>query len=164
MNLPELPPRIRLATPDDVPDIGRMIRDLAEFERALDQARATDTQLHQALFGPDHVASALLALDEDGASVGFALWYRSFSTWAGVPGLYLEDLYVADDHRGSGLGRSLLTALAQIAVHHGWARLEWAVLRWNTGSIEFYDALGGQPLDDWLTYRLEGETLRAVAR
>ena len=163
MDLPELPPRIRLATPDDVPDLGRMIRELAEFERALDHARATDEQLHEALFGPDHVASALIAVGEDGAAVGFALWYRSFSTWEGVPGLYLEDLYVADDQRGSGLGRSLLTALARIVVHRGWARLEWAVLRWNSGSIAFYDALGGQPLDDWLTYRLEGETLRAVA-
>jgi GNAT superfamily N-acetyltransferase len=109
------------------------------------------------------VASALLALDADDAPVGFALWYRSFSTWEGVTGVYLEDLFVSEAARGSGLGRSLLAALARIVQHHGWRRLEWAVLRWNTPSIEFYDAIGGRPLDDWLTYRLDGESLDLLA-
>jgi GNAT superfamily N-acetyltransferase len=80
-----------------------------------------------------------------------------------VPGLYLEDLYVAEDQRGSGLGRALLSALARIVVHRGWSRLEWAVLRWNSGSIAFYDALGGKPLDDWLTYRISGRSLDTLA-
>ena len=159
MDLPELPPRIRAAIPDDIPDIARMIRELAEFEREPHQARATDDQLHAALFGDDAPAAALLALDDDGTPVGFALWYRTFSTWEGVPGLYLEDLYVAEDQRGSGLGKALLSALARIVVQRGWSRLEWAVLRWNSGSIAFYDALGGRPLDDWLTYRLSGPSL-----
>jgi GNAT superfamily N-acetyltransferase len=159
VDLPELPPRIRAATPDDIPAIARMIRELAEYEREPHQARATDDQLHTALFGDDAPASALLALDVDGSPVGFALWYRTFSTWEGVSGLYLEDLYVAEDQRGSGLGRALLSALARIVVHRGWGRLEWAVLRWNSGSIAFYDALGGRPLDDWLTYRLSGPAL-----
>ena len=109
------------------------------------------------------MASALIALDDDGEPAGFALWYRSFSTWEGVPGVYLEDLYVSESQRGSGLGRALLSALARIVVHHGWSRLEWAVLRWNSASIEFYDSLGGRPLDDWLTYRLTGDSLDTLA-
>jgi len=163
VDLPELPANIRVATPDDVPAIGRMIRELAEFEREPDAVKATPEMLHDALFGPDAVASALLALDDAGEAVGFALWYRSFSTWEGVPGLYLEDLYVAESQRGSGLGTKLLSALARIVVHRGWTRLEWSVLRWNSEAIAFYDSLTARPLDDWLTYRLENETLRSVA-
>jgi GNAT superfamily N-acetyltransferase len=159
VDFPELPPNIRVATPDDVPAIGRMIRELAAFEREPDAVNATPEQLHEALFAPDAVASALIALDADREPAGFALWYRSFSTWDGVPGLYLEDLFVSGDQRGSGLGRALLTALARIAVHRGWTRLEWAVLRWNREAIAFYDGLDGRPLDDWLTYRLSGEAL-----
>jgi GNAT superfamily N-acetyltransferase len=163
VDLPELPPNIRVATPGDVPAIARMIRELAEFEREPDAVKATPEMLHDALFGPDAVASALLALDDDGESVGFALWYRSFSTWEGMPGLYLEDLYVAENQRGSGLGVKLLSALARIVVHRGWTRLEWSVLRWNSEAIAFYDSLTARPLDDWLTYRLENEMLRSVA-
>jgi GNAT superfamily N-acetyltransferase len=159
VDLPELPPNIREATPDDLPAIGRMIRELAEFEREPDAAKATPEQLHDALFGSDAVASALIALDDRGEPGGFALWYRSFSTWDGVPGIYLEDLYVSENQRGSGLGRALLSALARIVVHRGWSRLEWAVLRWNSEAIAFYDSLGGRPLDDWLTYRLTGRAL-----
>jgi GNAT superfamily N-acetyltransferase len=163
VDLPELPPNIRVATPDDLPAIGRMIRELAEFEREPDAVKATPEMLHDALFGPEAVASALLGLDRDGEPGGLALWYRSFSTWDGVPGIYLEDLFVREGHRGSGLGRALVSALATIVVHRGWSRLEWSVLRWNSEAIAFYDSLAGRPLDDWLTYRLEGEPLRAVA-
>ena len=163
MDLPELPPNIRVATPDDLPAIGRMIRELAEFEREPDAAKATQEQLHDALFGPDAVASALIALDDGGEPAGFALWYRSFSTWEGFPGIYLEDLYVSESQRGSGLGRNLLASLARIVVHRGWSRLEWSVLRWNGEAIAFYDSLGGRPLDDWLTYRLTGPALDSLA-
>jgi GNAT superfamily N-acetyltransferase len=163
VDLPELPPNIRVATAGDLPAIGRMIRELAEFEREPDAAKATPEQLDDALFGPDAVASALIALDDDGEPAGFALWYRSFSTWEGVPGIYLEDLYVSESRRGSGLGRSLLTALARIVVHRGWSRLEWSVLEWNSKAIAFYDSLGGRPLDDWLTYRLTGSALDSLA-
>ena len=162
MDLPELPPNIREASPDDLPAIGRMIRELAEFEREPDAAKATSEQLHDALFGQDAVASALIALDDRGEPAGFALWYRSFSTWEGVPGIYLEDLYVSESQRGSGLGRALLTSLARIVVHRGWSRLEWSVLRWNSEAIAFYDSLGGRPLDDWLTYRLTGPALDSL--
>jgi GNAT superfamily N-acetyltransferase len=163
MDLPRLPDRIRAATPDDVPAILRMIHELAVYEREPDAVHTSGEQLHAALFGPDAVASALLAHGDDGEPAGFALWYRSFSTWEGVPGVYLEDLFVAESARGSGLGRDLLSALARIVEHHGWRRLEWSVLRWNTPSIEFYDALGGQPLEDWLTYRLAGTALTVLA-
>ena len=163
MDLPELPPNIRAATPEDVPDIGRMIRELAEFEREPDAVKATQAQLHEALFGADAVASALIALDGSGEAAGFALWYRTFSTWEGVPGLFLEDLYISERERGSGLGRALLTALARVAVTNGWKRLEWNVLRWNSEAISFYDTLGGRPLDDWLTYRLSGAALVSLA-
>jgi len=162
VDLPELPPNIRVATPDDVPAIGRMIRALAVFESEPDAVKTTPEQLHEALFGPDAVASALLALDDAGEPVGFALWYRTFSTWEGVPGLFLEDLYIAESERGSGLGTSLLTALARIVVKNGWRRLEWNVLRWNSDAMAFYDSLGGRPLDDWLTYRLSGSALDSL--
>ena len=162
MDLPELPPNIRVATPDDVPAIGRMIRALAVFESEPDAVKTTPEQLHEALFGPDAVASALLALDDAGEQVGFALWYRTFSTWEGVPGLFLEDLYIAESERGSGLGTSLLTALARIVVKNGWRRLEWNVLRWNSDAMAFYDSLGGRPLDGWLTYRLSGSALDSL--
>lgn len=163
MDLPDLPTNIRAATPDDVPAIGHMIRELADFEREPGAVRTTPEQLHDALFGPDAVASALIALADAGATAGFALWYRSFSTWDGVPGIYLEDLYVAEDQRGSGLGRALLTSLVRIVVHRGWTRLEWSVLRWNAGAIAFYDSIGGRPLDDWLTYRLSTPALDGLS-
>jgi GNAT superfamily N-acetyltransferase len=162
VDLPELPPNIRAATPEDVPAIGRMIRELAEFEREPNAVKTTPEQLHEALFGADAVASALIALDDSGVPAGFALWYRTFSTWEGVPGLFLEDLYIAGSQRGSGLGRALLTALARIVVKNGWKRLEWNVLRWNSEAIAFYDTLGGRPLDDWLTYRLSGAALESL--
>ncbi|MGH3456888.1 N-acetyltransferase family protein [Aeromicrobium sp.] len=162
MDLPELPDRIRVATPEDVPAILRMIRELAEFEREPDAVKATPELLREAMFGPDSVASALIAVDDGGNAAGFALWYRTFSTWEGVPGLYLEDLYVSEHQRGSGMGRALLSALARIALHRGWTRLEWAVLRWNSDAIGFYDGLDARPLDDWLTYRISGPALGSL--
>lgn len=162
MDLPELPTNIRAATPDDVIAIGAMIRELAAFEREPDAVRTTPGQLHAALFGADPAASALIALGADGSPAGFALWYRTFSTWEGVPGLFLEDLYIAERERGSGLGRALLTALARIVLKNGWRRLEWNVLRWNGDAIAFYDSLGGRPLDDWMTYRLSGSALESL--
>jgi GNAT superfamily N-acetyltransferase len=153
-----LPERIRVAAPDDVDAVVRMVRELAEHQRKLDQVRATPDQLAAALFGDDPAAAALIA-EVDGAPAGFALWYRTFSTWEGVPGIHLEDLYVAEEHRGSGLGRELPVALARIALDRGWTRLEWDVLRWNTPSIAFYDSLGAEPLDDGLGYRLAGPAL-----
>lgn len=158
-----LPPGLREARPDDVEEVLRLIGDLAHYEREPDAVSATTTMLTDALFGPDAVASALVADGETGL-VGFALWYRTFSTWDGVPGIHLEDLYVAPEHRGRGLGRDLLVALARIADDRGWTRVEWAVLDWNTPSIAFYEGLGARPQADWTTYRLTGETLSELAR
>ena len=153
---------VRPARESDVAQIHRLIIDLATYERAAEEVRSTSDQLREALFGPQPAAYALVAEDA-GEVVGFALYFRNFSTWEGVHGIYLEDLYVAPEHRGSGLGKALLVALAEIAVQRGYARLEWAVLNWNQPSIEFYRALGAVPMDEWTVYRLAGSALNKVA-
>lgn len=164
MSTPDLPAGVRVATPDDIPTILELVHELAAFEREPDAVKATPDLLHAAHFGPDPVASTLLATDDDGAVIGMALWYRTFSTWEGVPGMHLEDLYVRPQARGAGTGRLLFTALAREAQARGLTRLEWVVLRWNEQAIGFYDALGGEPQDDWQTYRLETEGIAALAR
>ncbi len=155
-------PQVRPARDTDVERIRELIIELAEYERAADRVRATPEQLQQALFGPDPSASALVA-ERHGRVVGFALYFRTFSTWEGLPGLYLEDLYVAPEERGSGLGRALLSSIAEIATAAGYARFEWSVLDWNTPSIGFYRSLGAVPMEEWTVYRLEGDALRTVA-
>jgi GNAT superfamily N-acetyltransferase len=153
---------IRPARPSDVPRIHELIIDLATYERAADEVRSTPPLLHEALFGAQPAAYALVA-EVDDTVVGFALYFRNFSTWEGVHGIYLEDLYVAPEQRGLGLGKALLVALAEIAVQRGYARVEWAVLKWNQPSIDFYDSLGAVPLDEWTVYRLAGPALQRVA-
>ena len=153
---------VRPAQQSDVDRIHRLIVDLATYERAADQVRSTPDQLRDALFGPQPAAYALVA-EQDGEVVGFALYFRNFSTWEGVHGIYLEDLYVAPEHRGGGLGKALLVALAEIAVQRGYARVEWAVLDWNQPSIDFYRALGAVPMEEWTVFRLAGPALHRVA-
>ncbi len=153
---------VRPAQESDVDRIHRLIVDLATYERAADQVRSTPDQLRDALFGPQPAAYALVA-EQAGEVVGFALYFRNFSTWEGVHGIYLEDLYVAPEHRGSGLGKALLAALAEIAVQRGYARLEWAVLDWNQPSIDFYHTLGAVPMEEWTVYRLAGPALGRLA-
>jgi GNAT superfamily N-acetyltransferase len=155
-------PEVRAARESDVAQIHRLIIDLATYERAAEQVRSTPDQLREALFGPQPAAYALVAEDA-GEVVGFALYFRNYSTWEGVHGIYLEDLYVAPEHRGVGLGKALLVALAEIAVRRGYARLEWAVLDWNQPSIDFYRALGAVPMDEWTVFRLAGPALNRVA-
>jgi GNAT superfamily N-acetyltransferase len=145
---------IRPATPADVPVIHALVRELAEYEKALEEARASAEQLGEALFGERPAAFAHLAEDEAGEVVGFALWFLNFSTWRGVHGIYLEDLYVRPQVRGGGHGKALLIELARICVERGYERLEWSVLNWNRPSIEFYEALGARPQDEWTVYRL----------
>ncbi|MEV6422280.1 GNAT family N-acetyltransferase [Streptomyces sp. NPDC051662] len=145
---------IRTATPADVPVIRAMIRELAEYEKALDEARATEEQLREALFGERPAAYAHIAETDDGEPVGFALWFLNFSTWRGVCGIYLEDLYVRPDRRGGGHGKALLTELARICVERGYERLEWSVLDWNEPSIAFYRSLGAVPQAEWTVFRL----------
>lgn len=156
---------IRPATPADVPLILSLVRELAEYERALDQVVATEETLHQHMFGAGWgrgpVAEALIG-EIDGRPEGFALFFSNFSTWLATSGIYLEDLYVRPAARGRGLGRALLTRLAQLAVERGCGRLEWAVLNWNEPAIGFYKAIGAHPLDDWTTFRLSGEALRSL--
>ena len=153
---------IRRATPDDLPAIVTLVRALAEYERAPEQAVATEDHFRVALFGAEPAAFAHVAEHDDGRVVGFALWYRSFSTWLGIPGVHLEDLFVLADHRGFGYGRALLAELARVCVANGYGRLEWSVLDWNEPAIGFYRALGAAPQDEWTTFRLTGDALRRL--
>ncbi|WP_055490529.1 GNAT family N-acetyltransferase [Streptomyces sp. TP-A0356] len=155
---------IRIATPDDVPVIHALIRELAAYEKAPDEARATPEQLSEALFGARPAAFAHVAEDDGSEVVGFALWFLNFSTWRGVHGIYLEDLYVRPESRGAGHGRALLTELARICVARGYERLEWSVLDWNRPAIEFYEALGARPQDEWTVYRLTDGALAELGR
>ncbi|MEU0127558.1 MULTISPECIES: GNAT family N-acetyltransferase [unclassified Streptomyces] len=151
---------IRAATPEDVPAIHAMVRELADYEKALDEANATVEQLREALFGERPAAYAHVAVsDDDGEVVGFALWFLNFSTWRGVHGVYLEDLYVRPERRGGGYGKALLRELARICVERGYGRLEWSVLDWNAPSIAFYESLGARPQSGWTVYRLHGGAL-----
>ncbi|MEU5809501.1 MULTISPECIES: GNAT family N-acetyltransferase [unclassified Streptomyces] len=153
---------IRSAVAGDVPAIHAMIRELAEYERVPHEARATEEQLREALFGERPAAFAHVAQAPDGEPVGFAIWFLNFSTWRGVHGIYLEDLYVRPGARGGGYGRELLAALARICVERGYERLEWSVLDWNEPAIGFYEALGARPQDGWTVYRLTDDALRGL--
>jgi GNAT superfamily N-acetyltransferase len=153
---------IREAVPTDVPALLELVRALAVYEREPDAVVATEADLHEALFGPDPSAGCQVAV-VDGAVVGFALWYRTFSTWLGKPGLWLEDLFVRPGHRGSGLGRELLVSLAGICVDRGWTRFEWWVLDWNEPAQGFYRSLGARPEDEWTVWRVDGAALAALA-
>jgi GNAT superfamily N-acetyltransferase len=155
---------IRAAKADDVPVIRGLIRELAEYERALGEAKATEEQLRAALFGVRPAVFAHMAVDDEtGEPVGFALWFRNFSTWTGMHGVYLEDLFVRPSERGRGYGKALLAELARICVTEGYGRLEWSVLDWNEPSIGFYKSLGAVPMDEWTVFRLAGDSLRGLA-
>jgi len=153
---------IREAAPDDVATILRFVRELAEFEREADKVVATEPLLHEALFGARPVAEAVIA-ERDGAPLGMALFFHNFSTWTGWKGLYLEDLYVTPEARGSGIGAALLRHLAGIAVDRGCTRFEWAVLDWNERAIEFYRSMGAEALDEWTVNRVSGTALAKLA-
>lgn len=155
---------IREAAPADVPEILAMIHELADYEKAPHEVVATPGLLREALFGPDPAVYALIAEDDEtGAAVGFALWFRNFSTWLGRHGVYLEDLYVRPEHRGAGHGKALLAELARICVDRGYGRLEWWVLDWNEPALAFYRSIGAVPMDEWTVYRVTGDALGELA-
>lgn len=153
---------IRAAEPADVPLLLRMVVELATYERAADQVTGREHQLEHALFGNHAVAEAVVA-ELDGEPVGFALFFRTFSTWLCRAGMWLEDLYVVPDRRGGGVGRALLEHLAAVALDRGYGRLEWSALDWNEPALSFYDGLGARRLGEWLGFRLDGEPLRQLA-
>lgn len=153
---------VRPATPSDVALILSLIRELAEYERAPEEAIATEALLHESLFSTRPACEALIG-EVDGAGQGFALFFHNFSTWKGRRGVYLEDLFVRPSARGLGLGKALFAAVAKVAVERGCPRMEWAVLDWNTPAIEFYQAMGAIAMDEWTTYRLKDDALRNVA-
>ena len=158
-----MPVTIRPAEPADVPVLVRFVHELAAYEREPDACLLTDGALHEALFGDTPAVFATVALHDD-VIAGAAIWYLTYSTWTGVHGIHLEDLVVDPGHRGRGLGRELLAALAAECVDHGWARLEWSVLDWNTPAIDFYRSLGAEPMSEWTVHRLTGEALGDLAR
>lgn len=155
-------PTIRPALRGDVPLILAFIRELAAFERLADEVVATEDALAGTLFGP-HPAAEVLIAEIDGVAVGFALFFRNYSTFLGRPGIFLEDLFVRPAARGRGIGRALLSRLATIAAERGCGRLEWAVLDWNESAIGFYEKLGATARSDWTTYRLTGDALARLA-
>ena len=153
---------VRRAAPADVPHILAFIRELAIYEHLEHEVVATEADVHAALFGPrPHAEVALACLD--GEPVGFALYFHSFSTFVGKPGIYLEDLFVRPEARGCGAGKRLFAWLAKTAVERGCARLDWAVLDWNAPSIGFYRSFGAVDQSEWTTYRLDGPALERLA-
>jgi GNAT superfamily N-acetyltransferase len=145
---------IRPARESDVPDILAMIRELARFENLEDTVQINAGLLQSALFGPVPAASALVAR-AGGETAGYALYYTTFSTFAGHPGVFLEDLYVRPKHRKQGIGRALLTAVGQIAAKRQCGRFEWMALRWNENALRLYEQIGARPLEEWVSLRME---------
>lgn len=155
---------IRPAEPHDVGAIVGLIRELADFERLTHLLQVDEARLLPHLFGPQPRAEAIVAQGADGQLVAFALFFHNFSTFLAQPGLYLEDLYVQPAHRGAGLGRRLLTRLAQLAVERGCGRFEWSVLDWNRRAIDFYEGMGATVMPDWRICRVSGEALQALGQ
>jgi GNAT superfamily N-acetyltransferase len=153
---------LRPAAPADTPLILRLIRELAEYEREPNAVLATETDLLRDGFGEHPVFHCVIG-EWDGAPAGFALYFYSYSTWAGRAGIYLEDLFVRPEYRGKGIGKALLTKVAAIAVSEGCARYEWSVLDWNQPSIDFYHQMGAVMKSEWLGMRVSGEALANLA-
>jgi len=153
---------IRPAHPGDAGLVLAFIRELAEYEKLSDECVATEAMIEAALFGATPRAFCDIA-EWQGAPAGFALWFLNFSTFAGTPGIYLEDLFVRPSHRGKGIGKALMAHLARKCAASGWSRLQWAVLDWNTPSIDFYKSLGAEMLDEWTGVRLSGDALTRLA-
>ncbi|MDR3637101.1 MAG: GNAT family N-acetyltransferase [Isosphaeraceae bacterium] len=154
---------IRPCRPDDAETLVIMIRELATYEHLEDFARAAPEALRSHLFGSRPFAEALIA-ESEGQPAGFALFFGTYSTFRGQPGLYLEDIYVREELRGLGIGTALLSAVAKVALERGCGRLEWSVLDWNKPALDFYRGHGARPLDDWTVYRIDDEALTRLAK
>ncbi|MCK5377271.1 MAG: GNAT family N-acetyltransferase [Acidobacteria bacterium] len=154
---------LRFATADDVALIIDFIRQLADYEKLTHEMVADEDLLRQSLFGERRVAEVVIATFE-GEAAGFALFFHNFSTFLGRPGIYLEDLFVIPKLRGCGIGRAMLSRLAEIAVERGCGRLEWWVLDWNVDAISFYERLGAQAMDEWTVFRVAGDALQELAQ
>ena len=154
---------IRPAVREDAAQILDFIRQLAIYEKAEHEVLASEDDILRHVLQDDAVASALIC-ERHGVAIGFAVYFFSYSTWLGKPGLFLEDLFVLPEHRGDGAGKALLVRLAQLAVDKGCGRMEWNVLNWNSPAIGFYESLKARPQSEWTTYRLHGEALAALAR
>lgn len=153
---------IRPARSGDAATVLRFVQELAEYEREPDAVVATEAMMDEALFGATPKAEALIA-DVDGVAVGFALFFHTFSTWTGRQGIWLEDLYVTPDARGSGAGKALVSAIAGICLDRGCPRFEWWVLDWNEPAIGFYRSIGAEAMDEWTTQRVTGDALAKLA-
>jgi GNAT superfamily N-acetyltransferase len=153
---------IRSAEPRDIPEILALIKELAEYEKAPGEAKATEQQLRDALFSQNPRVFCEMA-EVDGQILGFAIWFLNFSTWQGKHGIYLEDLFIRPQYRGQGWGKKLLQHLAAKCVANDWGRFQWWVLDWNEPSIEFYKGLGAVPMDEWTVYRVSGDALPKLA-
>ena len=153
---------IRPAVKADTATILHFIRELAIYEKAEHEAKATEEHIHRTLFNEQPKAHAIIC-ELDGEAIGFAVYFFSYSTWQGQYGIYLEDLYVSPAHRGVGTGKQLLTALAKVAVDNDCGRFEWSVLDWNQPAIDFYESLGAKPQSEWIKYRLDGQALLDLA-
>jgi GNAT superfamily N-acetyltransferase len=153
---------IREAVAADAALIVALVRELADYERAPEAAKAEVADIERAFFGSAPKVHALIA-EWNGSAVGFAVYFFNFSTWTGRHGVYLEDLFVREGARGRGIGKALLERLAGIARDKDCARLEWSVLDWNEPAIGFYKSLGARAMDEWTVYRVEGEALRKLA-
>lgn len=154
---------IRPASADDAGLILQFIRELAIYEKAESSVQTDEAGIRASLFGADAKAQALVC-ERDGLAIGYAVYFYNYSTWLGRNGIYLEDLYVSPEHRGSGAGKALLQHIAKLAVAQGCGRFEWSVLDWNAPAIDFYRAAGALPQDEWTVYRLQGEALQKFAK
>ena len=153
---------LRTAKPADIPDVLRLVRGLAEYERLLEEMTATEADFAHALFGPRPLAAAMLA-EFAGRAIGVAIWYYLFSTFRARPVLYLEDIFVEPAHRGRGIGFALFRRLAQIARAGNCLSMEWSVLNWNQPAIDFYRRIGARPVTDWTLQRLDAKGIAALA-
>ncbi|HXI70294.1 MAG TPA: GNAT family N-acetyltransferase [Verrucomicrobiae bacterium] len=154
--------KIAPLTPAEVPELLKLVRELARFEKLEHEMKATVTSLRKALFGPQPVAGALLARC-DGKAAGYAIYFSTFSSFVGRPGLWLEDLYVRPQFRKCGIGRRLIEAVAGVAAGRNCGRFEWTALDWNQNALEFYRRLGAKALNEWVLVRLDSRGLRRLA-